>query len=118
MKFLEAMESLSDGKKVRPKAWLKGLYISVEETDEVDDTVVFNCEDVKGEWEFYEPLFDFPTAVKLLKAGGKVKRSDMSGFIYMNIEDDMIMWSPFGSYYRFSIDDFEAQDWQEWHEHP
>lgn len=71
MNYIEALQALVDGKKIREKNWDKGEYVYIEDnlivTDcgDVIDLVVDDLEDItKDNWEIYQTEKD-----KLIQAG-------------------------------------------------
>lgn len=71
MNYIEALQSLVEGKKIREKTWDKGKYVYIEnnliftDCDDVIDLVVDNLEDIKKDnWEIYQTEKD-----KLIQAG-------------------------------------------------
>lgn len=75
MNYIEALQALVDGKKIREKNWNKGEYVYIEDnpivTDcgDVIDLVVDDLEDItKDNWEIYQTKED-----KLIQAGKRWK---------------------------------------------
>lgn len=71
MNYIEALQQLVDGKKIREKNWDKGEYVCIEDnlivTDcgDVTDLVIDDVEDItKDNWEIYQTEED-----KLIQAG-------------------------------------------------
>lgn len=71
MNYIEALQSLVEGKKIREKTWDKGKYVYIEnnliftDCDDVIDLVVDDLEDItKDKWELYQTEED-----KLIQAG-------------------------------------------------
>lgn len=75
MNYIETLQALVDGKKIREKNWDKGEYVYIEDnfivTDcgDVIDLVVDDLEDItKDKWELYQTEED-----KLIQAGKRWK---------------------------------------------
>ena len=71
MNYIEALQALVDGKKIREKNWDKGKYVYIEDyfivtgCGDVIDLVVDDLEDItKDNWELYQTEKD-----KLIQAG-------------------------------------------------
>ena len=75
MNYIEALQALVDGKKIREKNWDKGKYVYIEDyfivtgCGDVIDLVVDDLEDItKDDWELYQTEED-----KIIQAGKRWK---------------------------------------------
>ena len=115
MNARQAMELLLEGKKIRGKVWIKGTHMYLDKFGDLVNSLGRKTDfSSYDDFEEYEELTDFPTAMNHIANGGKAKRKNWNWDISVNVESALgkITFNDSAySNYEVEKNDILATDW-------